>query len=144
MKTLPKMEINEDLDAQIRAGMKLSELCKADVIRQALRIGLPQFASRFHPSPLWLEERIREALAEPGEVTSRKQFDKTMEQIANGSSSSIRPFTSGLATTATALQFEMNVLTSRRSSSKPLKNGPSTDGKSAARTFGSIRGWRSG
>ena len=77
------MEISEDLDAQIAANIKLSELCKADVVRQALRIGLPQFASRFQPAPLWLEERIREALAEPGEEMSLKQFDKMMSQIAN-------------------------------------------------------------
>ena len=83
-KTLPKMEISDDLDAQIDAGMKVSELCKADVVRQALRIGLPQFAARFQPAPLWLEERIREALSEPPEVTTRKQFDKTMAEIANG------------------------------------------------------------
>jgi hypothetical protein len=43
---------------------RISELCNADVVRQALRIGLPQFAARFQPAPLWLEERIREALAE--------------------------------------------------------------------------------
>ena len=84
MKTLPKMEISEDLDKQIAEGMKVSELCKADVIRQALRIGLPQFASKFQPAPLWLEERIREALAEPAEPTSLKEFDKTMTNIANG------------------------------------------------------------
>jgi hypothetical protein len=78
------MEISPDLNAQIDDAMKLSELCKADVIRQALRIGLPQFASRFQPSPLWLEERIREALNEPAELTSRKQFEKAMAQIAHG------------------------------------------------------------
>jgi hypothetical protein len=78
------MEISDDLDAQINAGIQVSELCKADVIRQALRIGLPQFASRFQPAPLWLEERIREALAEPAESATRKQFDKTMTEIANG------------------------------------------------------------
>ena len=84
MKTLPKMDISEDLDAQINEGMKASELCKADVIRQALRIGLPQFAARFQPAPLWLEERIREALAEPAEATSSKQFNEKMAAIANG------------------------------------------------------------
>jgi hypothetical protein len=84
MKTLPKMEISDDLEAQIKAGIKVSELCKADVIRQALRIGLPQFASRFQPPPLWLEERIREALTEPAEATSTKRFDETMAAIANG------------------------------------------------------------
>ena len=84
MKTLPKMEISEELEAQINEGIRVSELCKADVIRQALRIGLPQFAARFHPAPLWLEERIREALTKPAELTDRKQFDKTMAAIANG------------------------------------------------------------
>ncbi len=84
MKTLPKMEISDDLDAQISAGMKVSELCKADVIRQALRIGLPQFATRFQPAPLWLEERIREALAEPAEPTTLKQFNEKMKAIADG------------------------------------------------------------
>jgi hypothetical protein len=84
MKTLPKMEISDELDAQITEGMSASELCKADVIRQALRIGLPQFAARFHPAPLWLEERIREALAEPGEATSIKQFYETMSAITDG------------------------------------------------------------
>jgi hypothetical protein len=78
------MEISDDLDAQIDTGIKLSELCKADVIRQALRIGLPQFAARFQPAPLWLEERIREALAEPGKEMTLKQFDKMMSEIANG------------------------------------------------------------
>ncbi|HYG35896.1 MAG TPA: hypothetical protein VEC99_13985 [Clostridia bacterium] len=84
MKTLPKMEISDELDAHINEGIRVSELCKADVIRQALRIGLPLFASRFQPPPLWLEERILEALAEPAEPTSMKQFEKTMTAIANG------------------------------------------------------------
>lgn len=84
MKTLPKMDITDELDKQINEGIKVSELCKADVIRQALRIGLPQFASRFRPPPLWLEERIREALAEPAESTSLKQLQDTMRAIANG------------------------------------------------------------
>lgn len=84
MKTLPKMEISEDLEAQINEGMKASDLCKADVIRQALRIGLPQFAARFRPPPLWLEERIREALAEPAEPISSRHFEETMAAIANG------------------------------------------------------------
>jgi len=78
------MEITDALDAQINEGMKASELCKADVIRQALRIGLPQIAARSQPAPLWLEERIREALAEPAEATSIKEFDETMSAIANG------------------------------------------------------------
>jgi hypothetical protein len=84
MKTLPKMEISDNLEAQIVEGMRSSELCKADVIRQALRIGLPQFAARFQPAPLWLEERIREALAEPAQTTSRKEFEETMAGIADG------------------------------------------------------------
>ncbi len=78
------MEISDELDAQINEGIKASELCKADVIRQALRIGLPQFAARFQPPPLWLEERIREALAEPAEPTSRKQFEQSMSAITDG------------------------------------------------------------
>jgi hypothetical protein len=42
MNTLPKMEISDDLAAQINEGIKASELCKADVIRQALRISNPK------------------------------------------------------------------------------------------------------
>jgi hypothetical protein len=78
------MEISDDLDAQINAGIRSSELCEADVIRQALRIGLPQFAARFQPPPLCLEERIRETLAEPAETMSRKKFSRTMATIAHG------------------------------------------------------------
>jgi len=36
-KTLPKRDISEELDRQIKEGIKLSDLCKADVIRQTLR-----------------------------------------------------------------------------------------------------------
>ena len=78
------MEISDELHAQIKEGIKLSELCKADVVRQALRIGLPQFAARFQPPPLWLEERIREALAEPAEPIEPEQFEKNMKAIADG------------------------------------------------------------
>ena len=84
MKVLPKMEISDDLAAQINAGVKASDLCKADVIRQALRIGLPQFAARFQSPPLWLEERIREALAEPAEPKTPAQFKREMKAIADG------------------------------------------------------------
>ena len=84
MKTLPKMEISENIEAQIIQGMEISDLCKSDVIRQALKIGLPQFAARFQPAPLWLEERIREALAEPAEPVTPAQFGRTMKAIANG------------------------------------------------------------
>ena len=84
MKTLPKMEINDELDDQINKGMQISELCKADVVRQALRIGLPLFAARFRPAPLWLEERIREALSEPAEAITAAQFQKRMKAIADG------------------------------------------------------------
>lgn len=84
MKTLPKMEISEDLDTQIAQGMEISELCKSDVVRQALKIGLPQLAARFQPAPLWLEERIREALAEPAAPVTARQFDRTMKAIADG------------------------------------------------------------
>jgi hypothetical protein len=84
MKTLSQMEIGDELDEQIGLGMKFSDLCKADVVRQALKIGLPQFAARFQPAPLWLEERIREALAEPAEATTMPQFNRTMKAIADG------------------------------------------------------------
>ena len=40
MKTLPKMAISDELDTQINESTKIADLCKADVIRQALRIGL--------------------------------------------------------------------------------------------------------
>ena len=39
---------------------------------------------RDQPAPLWLEERIREALTEPAELTTREQFKKDMTDIANG------------------------------------------------------------
>lgn len=84
MKTLPKMDISEELDAQINENIKISDLCKADVIRQALRIGLPQFAARFQPPPLWLEERIREALAERAEPVTVAQFARNMKAVADG------------------------------------------------------------
>lgn len=84
MKRLPKMEVSEELDAQIQEGMEISELCKADVIRHALKIGLPQFAARFSPPPLWLEERIREALAEPEEEVTLEEFHAKMQAIADG------------------------------------------------------------
>lgn len=84
MKTLPKMDISDELNAQINENMNLSDLCKADVVRQALRIGLPQFAARFHPPPLWLEERVREALAEPAERVTMAKFEKKMKAIADG------------------------------------------------------------
>ena len=79
------MDISDELDARINEGMNISELCKADVVRQALRIGLPQFAARFQPAPLWLEERIREALLEPAETLTVEQFQKNMKAIADGS-----------------------------------------------------------
>ena len=78
------MDISDELDARINEGMNISELCKADVVRQALRIGLPQFAARFQPAPLWLEERIREALLEPAETLTVEQFQKNMKAIADG------------------------------------------------------------
>ena len=84
MKTLPKMEISDELDMLINENVKISELCKSDVIRQALRIGLPQFAVRFQPAPLWLEERIREALAERAEPATPAQFKQNMKAIADG------------------------------------------------------------
>ena len=53
-------------------------------MRQALRIGLPQLAARFRPPPLWLEERIREALAERAELVPVAQFRKRLKAIADG------------------------------------------------------------
>jgi hypothetical protein len=44
MKTLPKMDISDELNAQLHESIKISDLCKEEVIRQALRIGLPQLA----------------------------------------------------------------------------------------------------
>ncbi len=84
MKVLPKMEISDELEAGINEGIKISDLCKADVVRQALRIGLPQFAARFRPAPLWLEARSREALAEPAEIATPAQFKKRMKAIRDG------------------------------------------------------------
>ena len=78
------MDISDDLDAQIKESIKISDLCKADVVRQALRIGLPQFAARFQPPPLWLEERIREALAERAESVTVAAFQKKMKAFADG------------------------------------------------------------
>jgi hypothetical protein len=79
MKTLPKIEISDKLDAQIDECIKLSQLSKADVVRQALRIGLPQFTAKFRPASHWLEDRVREALAEPAEPVSAAQFAKKMK-----------------------------------------------------------------
>jgi hypothetical protein len=84
MKTLPKMDISDELDALIVENIEISDLCKADVVRQALRIGLPQFAARFQPAPLWLEERIREALCEHAESVTPAQFKEKMKSITNG------------------------------------------------------------
>ena len=84
MKTLPKMEISDELDAQINEVMEVSELCKADIVRQALKIGLPQFVARFQPAPLWLEERLRKALLEPAEPQTSVEFNKKMKSIADG------------------------------------------------------------
>jgi len=84
MKSLPKIDISDELDAQINESIKISDLAKADVVRQALRIGLRQFAARFRPPPFWLEERIREALAERAELVPVAQFRKRLKAIADG------------------------------------------------------------
>ena len=78
------MDISDELNAQINESVKITDLCEADVVRQALRIGLPQFVARFQPPPLWLEERIREALAERAEPVTPAQFEKNMKAIADG------------------------------------------------------------
>jgi hypothetical protein len=81
---LDRQTSRDELDAQINENIKISDLCKTDVVRQALRIGLPQFAARFQPPPLWLEERIREALAERAEPVTPTPFKKNMKAIADG------------------------------------------------------------
>ena len=78
------MDISDELDTQISEGIEISDLCKADVVRHALKIGLPQFAARFQPSPLWLEERLREALAERAKPATPAQFKAKMKTIADG------------------------------------------------------------
>jgi hypothetical protein len=40
--------------------------------------------ARFQPPPLWLEERIREALAERAESIAPAQFEKKMKAISDG------------------------------------------------------------
>ena len=84
MKSLPKMEISDELAAQINESMRITDLCKADVIRQALRIGLPQLVARFQPAPVLLEERMREALVENGKAVTPDQFARNMKTIADG------------------------------------------------------------
>jgi len=41
-------------------------------------------AARFQPAPLWLEERIREALVERAEAVTPAQFKKNMKAIVDG------------------------------------------------------------
>jgi len=84
MKNLPKTQISDELDAQIDECIKVSELSKADVVRQALRIGLAQIAAKFRPPPLWLEDRVREPLAEPAEPVSAARFAKNMKAVVRG------------------------------------------------------------
>ena len=85
MKSLPEIEISEELDARITEGMAISERGQAEVVREALEIGLPQLAARFKtPPPMWLEERIREALSEPGVTMTWEEFEKSMDEIADG------------------------------------------------------------
>jgi hypothetical protein len=83
MKTLPKIEISDELSSQIKQCIELSGLCKADVVRRALRIGLPQLAARFQPSSLMLEDHVREALAERAEPVSPVQFARKMKAMAH-------------------------------------------------------------
>lgn len=54
METLPKMDISDELNA------------------------------RFQPPPLWLEDRIREAIANPAEAVTLAQFEKNMKVISDG------------------------------------------------------------
>lgn len=82
MKILPKMKISDEIDAQINECTKVSGLSKPHVVQQSLRIGLPQFIAKFQPAPLWLEDRVHEALAEPAEPVSAAQFAKKMKAVA--------------------------------------------------------------
>ncbi len=84
MNTPPKIEISDELDAQIADKIQISKRRKTDVVREALRNGLPQSGVRFQPTPLWLEERLRDALAERAEPVSAVQFRKRMQAIAHG------------------------------------------------------------
>ena len=84
MKTLTRMDISDELDLQIKESIRISELCKTDVVRQALRLGLPQLAARLQPAPLWLEDRIREAVAERAEPVTPAPFKRNMKAIADG------------------------------------------------------------
>ena len=40
--------------------------------------------ARFQSAPLWLEERIREALTERTETVTPAQFEKNMKAVADG------------------------------------------------------------
>jgi hypothetical protein len=40
--------------------------------------------ARFSPPPLWLEERIREALSEPAEDVTMNEFHAKMKAITAG------------------------------------------------------------
>jgi hypothetical protein len=82
MKTLPKMQISDELSSQISQGIELSGLRKAAVVQQALRIGLPHFITRFQTPPLWLEGRLRDALAECAKPVSPAQFARKMKGLA--------------------------------------------------------------
>jgi hypothetical protein len=84
MKTLREMEISDELNTQIIHAMALSKVSKTEVVRQALKIGLPQFAAEFQPPSLWLQDRLREALAEFAEPVSAPIFVKKMKAIAYG------------------------------------------------------------
>jgi len=81
MKLLPKIKISDDLESQISEIMKISGLRKAEVIREALRTGLPQLAACFQPMPRSLEDRVREALSERPERVSLIRFAKNMKAL---------------------------------------------------------------
>ena len=81
MKILPKLEISDELDAQINEAIKVSGLRRADVIREALRLGLPKFPARFQTAPRWLEAPVREALSERAEPITHADFGKRMKVI---------------------------------------------------------------
>ena len=51
MKTLPKMEINDELDLQINESIRISDRCKADAVRQAFRTACPNLQPVFSARP---------------------------------------------------------------------------------------------
>jgi hypothetical protein len=84
VKTLQKIQISAEIDAQINKCFKIPDLSKADIVRQALQIGLPQYIEKFRPPSRAFEGRIRQALAQAAKPVSATQFTKNMKAIVRG------------------------------------------------------------